>query len=335
EKGLFDRACSSEEVNILIHDELKPDEGFHGLYEKAIDSLEKKLRKVLPNTFYGIHSFIEAESIAKGTALKNHSDLNCVMITTNIKDASQLKAELPNVLRDLKKRLGSSIGVKWKLTLKEKTPFSLVFNMSRHSNPKDTITVAVLPTFEANVEGKNDMYLFKRKGETFYKEMLSDTKENWPYYSAALVKIQRDFVKKRPASVKYLIRMVKYWCKKYIPLSGSKRLPPSYLLELLTIHAWENANPLNPPESFDMKIGFKAVMEVLKNHQSLRVYWEDYYRRDLIPISLLNEAYIIDPANPTNNLYASVDCWDEVKKVAEETMRKPLLRDVWVTFNWG
>ena len=86
------------------------------------------------------------------------------MITKNIKDASQLKAKLPNVLRDLKKRLGSSIGVKWKLTLKEKMPFSLLFNMSRHSNPKDTITVAVLPTFEANVEGNNGMYLFKRKG---------------------------------------------------------------------------------------------------------------------------------------------------------------------------
>ena len=88
------------------------------------------------------------------------------MITKNIKDASQLKAKLPNVLRDLKKRLGNSMGVKWKLTLKEKTPFSLLFNMSRHSNPKDIIiiTVAVLPTFEANVEGNNGMYLFKRKG---------------------------------------------------------------------------------------------------------------------------------------------------------------------------
>jgi len=86
------------------------------------------------------------------------------MITKNIKDASQLKAKLPNVLRDLKKRLGSSIGVKWKLTFAEKTPFSLHFNMSRHSNPKDTIKVDLLPTFEANVEGNNGMYLFKRKG---------------------------------------------------------------------------------------------------------------------------------------------------------------------------
>ena len=67
EKALFDRACSSEEVNILIHDELQPDEGFHGLYDKAIDSLEKRLRKVLPNTFYGIHSFIE---VSDETALQ-------------------------------------------------------------------------------------------------------------------------------------------------------------------------------------------------------------------------------------------------------------------------
>ena len=118
--------------------------------------------------------------------------------------------------------------------------------------------------------------------ERFYRGIVDD-KKNWPYYSAALVLVQKDFVKKRPALVKDLIRLVKYWRKKYIPQSGSKHVPPSYLLELLTIHAWENANPLNPPESFDMKIGFKAVMEVLKNHQSLRVYWEDYYRRDLIP----------------------------------------------------
>ena len=109
--------------------------------------------------------------------------------------------------------------------------------------------------------------------------MLED-KTNWPYYSAALVKVQRDFVRERPVSVKDLIRLVKYWRKTFIPQSGSEHLPPSYLLELLTIHAWENANR---PESFDMKIGFKAVMEVLKNHRSLRVSWEDYYRRNLIP----------------------------------------------------
>ena len=109
--------------------------------------------------------------------------------------------------------------------------------------------------------------------------MLDDT-TNWQYYSAALVLIQRDFVIERPALVKDLIRLVKYWRKTFLPKKSGKRLPPSYLLELLTIHAWENANR---PERFDVKIGFKAVMEALKNHQRLCVSWGNYYREDLIP----------------------------------------------------
>ncbi|KAM7429267.1 2 5 oligoadenylate synthetase [Porites harrisoni] len=276
-KGPFDRARSSQEVNIFIRNELQPDEGFHGFYDDAIDSLYKGLQRVSKSTFYGIHNVIEGGSIAKGTALKNNSDLDCAMITKNIKDASQLRENLPVLLYDLKERLGSRVGVKWKLTFEEKTPFALQFNMSRSSNPKDTTKVDLLPTFEANVEG-----------EKFYQEMLSDTKENWPYYSAALVKVQRDFVKERPASVKDLIRMLKYWRKKYIPQSGSKHVPPSYLLELLTIHAWENANR---PESFDIRTGFKAVLGDLKNHRSLYVAWDRYYKTNLIPIRYIHGVF--------------------------------------------
>ena len=130
-----------------------------------------------------------------------------------------------------------------------------------------------------------DSIFFVLGRDRLYKKMLNDALMHRPYYSAALVTIQRDFVKERPALVKDLIRLVKYWSKTYIQQSGSKNVPPSYLLELLTIHAWENANR---PESFDMKTGLKAVMEVLKNHQSLRVSWEDYYRRNLIPIRYIH-----------------------------------------------
>ena len=118
-------------------------------------------------------------------------------------------------------------------------------------------------------------------------QMVHD-EENWEYYSAAIVKLQVEFVKKLPANVKDLIRLVKYWRKTYIPQSGSKHLPPSYLLELLTIYAWENANR---PERFDVKIGFKAVMEALKNHHNLRVIWEHYYRRELIPSRYIRKVF--------------------------------------------
>ena len=105
-----------------------------------------------------------------------------------------------------------------------------------------------------------------------------DDEENWEYYSAALVKLQVKFVDKRPANVKDLIRLVKYWRKTYIQQIGHERLPPSYLLELLTIHAWEKANC---PQKFNIKIGFKAVMELLENHSNLRVSWDDNYSKSI------------------------------------------------------
>ena len=56
---------------------------------------------------------------------------------------------------------------------------------------------------------------------------------------------------------------------------------------------------------------------------------------DILPFSL-KDPHVIDPANPTNNLYDAVDCWDKVEKVAKETMRKPLLSDVLRdTDNWS
>ena len=107
---------------------------------------------------------------------------------------------------------------------------------------------------------------------------MMDDEENWEYYSAALVKLQVKFVDKRPANVKDLIRLVKYWRKTYIQQIGQERLPPSYLLELLTIHAWEKANC---PQKFNIKIGFKAVMELLENHSNLRVSWDDNYSKSI------------------------------------------------------
>ena len=58
-EGLFERACSSQEVNNFIRDELQPNKEFHRLYNDAIDSLYEELQRVSPNTFYGIHNLIE------------------------------------------------------------------------------------------------------------------------------------------------------------------------------------------------------------------------------------------------------------------------------------
>ena len=96
------------------------------------------------------------------------------MIAKNIKDASQLRTELPDVLCDLKERLGSSIGVKWKLTFEKETSFSLQYNMSRFSNPGDSVKVDLLPTFEAKVENNNGKYLLW--------SLCSDWSQDWQWH---------------------------------------------------------------------------------------------------------------------------------------------------------
>ena len=54
ERGIFERACSSQEVNNFIRDELQPNKEFHRLYNDAINSLYEELQRV-----YGIHNLIE------------------------------------------------------------------------------------------------------------------------------------------------------------------------------------------------------------------------------------------------------------------------------------
>lgn len=59
EKAIFERTCSSLEVNKFICDKLQPDEIFHRLFNDAIDSLYRELQRDLQYTNYGIHNLIK------------------------------------------------------------------------------------------------------------------------------------------------------------------------------------------------------------------------------------------------------------------------------------
>ena len=100
-----------------------------------------------------------------------------------------------------------------------------------------------------------------------------------PFYSASLVKLQVEFVSPIPANVKNLIRLVKYWRKTYVPETATRRrLPTSYVLELITIHLWECAGK---PSSFDTAKAFHSVMEALVDVKNLHVIWENNYARSI------------------------------------------------------
>jgi len=58
--------------------------------------------------------------------------------------------------------------------------------------------------------------------------------------------------------------------------SSERRLPTSYVLELLTISRWEQ---IRSPESFSVKSLFKDIMMQLTNFGNINVAWSDYYDR--------------------------------------------------------
>ena len=106
--------------------------------------------------------------------------------------------------------------------------------------------------------------------------MIKRPTEDKRYYSAHFVSLQVDFVKDQLPNVKNLIRLVKYWRKTCIEdkSSGTARLPSSYPLELITIGCWEDAGK---PLSFDIRAGFKAVLQQLVDNCHIHFIWDNYY----------------------------------------------------------
>ena len=125
-----------------------------------------------------------------------------------------------------------------------------------------------------------NVYFNLHYAEQLYKEIIGCTTRDRSYYSAGLVEYQVDFVKGQPAIVKNLIRLVKYWRKTCIEdkSAGKTRLPSSYPLELITIHCWEEAGEPNP---FDIRVGFKAVLQQLVDNRHIHVCWYKYYNKAL------------------------------------------------------
>ena len=120
--------------------------------------------------------------------------------------------------------------------------------------------------------------IFLYFAEKLYKEMIGCTPEDRKYYSAHFVSLQVEFVKGQPPIVKDLIRLVKYWRKTSIEdkSTGETRLPSSYPLELITIHCWEKAGK---PESFDIRAGFKAVLQQLVEYCDINIRWYINYKK--------------------------------------------------------
>lgn len=162
--------------------------------------------------------------------------------------------------------------------------------------------------------------------------------EDRDFYSAHFVDLQKEFVTGQPPIVKDLIRLVKYWRKTCIIKDTRKtRLPHSYPLELITIHCWEKAGK---PQSFDIRAGFRAVLQQLVDYCHIDVCWYKYYNMALAERGIKgirkSRPFVLDPANPTNNVCSASDAegWKTVADVAKMTLEKHPSNYISFNRNW-
>ncbi|XP_031572096.1 2'-5'-oligoadenylate synthase 1-like [Actinia tenebrosa] len=257
---------------------------------------------------------VKSGSMGKGTALKNSSDLDCILILNTIKDAEQLKANIRDYLAQIQSCLSEQPlrGQGWRFDIKRRTEYLLQFEMINFHVRKVT-TVDLLPTFDANVtNGQARLNL--------YHKMASYDENTRSYCSAAVAELRRDFIIEKPTKLKGLIRLVKHWAKTYLPSStASQRMPSSYLIELVTIHCWEK---VGSPSSFNTASLFKNIMMAFLNHIQLNISWDRYYTLTQNP----SPPTILDPANPYNKLYNDVNNWASVAQVARKTLQMPAMQ---------
>ncbi|KAK3577494.1 hypothetical protein CHS0354_026448 [Potamilus streckersoni] len=300
------------DVNLDKHAEyLQTDEGYRKSCRRVINRLVRDMHKKVP---VNIKAVIKAGSFGKGTALKDNSDIDLVVFLSDYHSVQDVKDKMKFLLDVFEEFLGR----KGRCKIEGRTQFALKINFkccrSSHEHKVD-----LLPACDVLEVGGKMTNARKRK---VYEDMLRSDENLRRYFSASLVVLQRNFVVGRPAKLKSLIRLFKSWRISEFRIrsaKGNEKWPTSYVLELITIKKWEEAGC---PRSFDLKRGFYSVLNALVEYNELQIVWYKHYSKDSLPSH--SSPYVIDPANPFNNIYEQYNKWEEVADLAKSSLEWPL-----------
>ncbi|XP_078322331.1 2'-5'-oligoadenylate synthase 1A-like isoform X2 [Crassostrea virginica] len=293
------------ELNTFVQTELEPDTE----YNRSCNAVVDRLCQFMQNSFPGKlrpSEVLKAGSLGKGTAVKGKSDADLVVFLANYRSIFDLSLHLRVIFAEMKLYLGRYGGC----VITGTTRHALQVSVHCHGHSHDA---DILPSVD----------ILKRKTlHDIYKEM-----ESAPflrdYYSAALTSLQIDFVSHIPPKVKNLVRLMKFWKKTNFEESTSyQRLPSSFLLELIVINEWKRAGS---PEDFDLRKGFYQVLSSITHYRTMRLAYTQHYKFH----HCHDDFFVMDPANPFNNVMNSCKCWETVAEKARSFLRiAPLFTDL-------
>uniref|UniRef100_A0A8C8SIR7 Ubiquitin-like domain-containing protein n=1 Tax=Pelusios castaneus TaxID=367368 RepID=A0A8C8SIR7_9SAUR len=221
-------------------------------------------------------------SAGKGTALKNNSDADLVLFLScfsSYQDQAENRASVLDTIEKQLNRCRETIAYQLDVAIsqpKEKgtCPRSLSITIQSKKR-RESIEVDVLPAYDA----LGPVTPGTRPSPRVYEELIQASTSAGEFCTS-FTELQRNFVKRRPAKLKNLLRLVKHWYKELSKKASG--LPPKYALELLTIYAWENGT--QQAEKFITAEGFHTVMKLLCQYRELCIFWTEFYDLQHPPI---------------------------------------------------
>lgn len=297
---------TADNLNSFILEEIEPDTAYNQRCKAVVNRLCHFMQNNFPDQLRP-SEVIKSGSLGKGTAVKGKSDADLVVFLAKLTTISELREILEDILDRMKLYLDKYAGCKWIGTTRYAVQVSVNCHGHIHS-------VDILPSVDI---------VRKRTCKDIYAEMETLTKREKKYYSSAFAPLQVDFVSQVPTKVKTLIRLIKYWRKtEFEERTDGKRLPSSYILELIAIGEWGNAGK---PQNFDLCKGLYHVFRAIADYKSLRHAWTENYKYNNF---VRDHWYVVDPANPFNNVMDACDLWDDVAEKANEFLQSPLIKEL-------
>ncbi|NXP06508.1 OASL2 protein, partial [Thinocorus orbignyianus] len=332
---------SSKMLDAWIMEVLQPSTDFRNQVKQTMKQICDFLKEdCFPKeTNIHVNKTVKGGSSGKGTALRNNSDADVVLFLSCFSSYQDQKQNRKYILDLIKMRLDDCRqSLTFTVNISEPrykdprgTPRSLSLTLYSKIN-SESIDVDILPAYDALGQVRRESWLDPNLYREAYVKLLN-ANGGPGEFSPCFTELQKKFVKRYPAKLKSLLRLVKSWYKELVkPQCGTKNLPPKYALELLTIYAWEQGTGSN--ESFSTAQGFRTVLELLCRPKEICVYWEECYSLQHSEIgahvkSLLRKPrpIILDPADPTGIL-GQGDKWELVAQKAEQYRSLPCVSTV-------
>ncbi|NXY06879.1 OASL2 protein, partial [Pteruthius melanotis] len=330
------RTVTSRNLDGWIMDTLQPSTDFSRQVKETVGQICEFLKRNCFEDGSHVQKTVKGGSAGKGTALKKNSDADVVLFLSSLPSYQEQKKNRKFVLDLIMTRLKACReSLRFNVFISEptykgpdNTPRSLSLTLTSRVTG-ESIDVDILPAYDALGQVIKDA----RPNADVYVRLLNASSHPGEF-SPCFTELQKRFVKRHPAKLKNLLRLVKHWYKEVLnPQYPDAHLPPKYALELLTIYAWEEAT--GSSDSFVMAQGFRTVLELLCRHREICIYWEEYYSLQHRVIGdhvkgLLCSArpVILDPADPTGILGQGKN-WDLMAHAAAFYCRTlPCVQDV-------